>query len=95
MKFIGIVLYRKIRNTRTNSSISSLFLAMICSCVCVVRTNLDFTGEGCHASVCAISRYVCMYYVPQCMGVFNQLQKHRQEYIRNVLGYICDVPQFL
>ena len=25
----------------------------------------------------------------------NYIQKHRQEYIRDVLGYICDVPQFL
>ena len=29
------------------------------------------------------------------MSVFNKLQKHRQEYIRDALGYICDVPQFL
>ena len=34
-------------------------------------------------------------YVPRCVGVFNQLQKRRQEYIRDVLGYICDVPQIL
>ena len=30
----------------------------MCVCVC---TNLDFSGEGCHASTCAISRYVCTY----------------------------------
>ena len=57
----------------------------VCMCVYMV---VHVCVYGC-ACVC-----VCIIlYVPRCVGVFNQLQKRRQEYIRDLLGYICDVPQ--
>ena len=78
-----------------HANVCIMYVRMYCMYICL-NTYMHVHKYIPHALYVLYVLYTLyVLYVPQCVGVFNQLQKRRQEYIRDVLGYICDVPQFL